>query len=533
VKPGCKTQGQERDSHNSVDADPVLFWVYNNNSSSSNNGLPQTNGDTTNSHRSFNVGRVTALTSTGSPASERNRQDAVDVCGPHQTTNGHNQPFLGAPSSNSSCERRKNGYTVGDEDLSDYMSNKTLGENQMERFLDELPYGAYGKPASDRGAEDREQQGASVEEFFDSCGSPMVDSENHHVSSQCNCLSPSWTVGQYGSVSWREIQDDGPVDAPLVDDTSEDVPSMFQTGFPPLHSSAQYFALPHAATPTLAVSTHPADSTTLNSSAQQNAEDDGLEGALYSSLEGFTQFSSHATRSLPHQTIGRDGEIGTPSWAAHPAHWGADVNISPRLEAQIRLYGHGQFKESGSSRLLSSYDGSISRSLSTPQSTEWQNLHRARSSQDAQLNQSNQPSLSRVLVSSRPVASKSTGSRPPAKDAKAPFTLQSSISKFHTARPRKRFSKDRRKEVAATRQAGACFRCRLWKITVSTTLVTTEAALLDRTKRGNSAREAPSWVCARNAPVGELRYTISASGSIFQTAVSTERVSLSIHGLRP
>lgn len=183
--------------------------MYNTNSSSSNNGLPQTDGNTTtnNSHRSLHANRATALTFSGLPASEGNRQSSVDVCGPRQTTNGHRQPFPGTPSSNSSCEGKENGRTVGGVDLSDYMSNTTLGKTQMERDLDELPHRTFGEPISDRRAEARERQDVSLEGFFDSCGSPMVDAENHHVSSQCQCLSPSWMVGQEASVSQRKIQD--------------------------------------------------------------------------------------------------------------------------------------------------------------------------------------------------------------------------------------------------------------------------------------------------------------------------------------
>ena len=52
------------------------------------------------------------------------------------------------------------------------------------------------------------------------------------------------------------------------------------------------------------------------------------------------------------------------------------------------------------------------------------------------------------------------------KSVKPAFTLQSGIGKFHTGRSRKPFSKDRKVEVALTRARGACFRCKVSRITV-------------------------------------------------------------------
>ncbi|KAF1990069.1 hypothetical protein K402DRAFT_247362 [Aulographum hederae CBS 113979] len=51
------------------------------------------------------------------------------------------------------------------------------------------------------------------------------------------------------------------------------------------------------------------------------------------------------------------------------------------------------------------------------------------------------------------------------KPASAPFTFESSMGKFHTGRSRKSFAKDRKLQVADTRKRGACFRCKVSKIT--------------------------------------------------------------------
>ena len=48
----------------------------------------------------------------------------------------------------------------------------------------------------------------------------------------------------------------------------------------------------------------------------------------------------------------------------------------------------------------------------------------------------------------------------------ADLTLANALGKFATSRSRKPFSKDRRQEVAMTRQIGACFRCKIAKVTV-------------------------------------------------------------------
>ncbi len=48
----------------------------------------------------------------------------------------------------------------------------------------------------------------------------------------------------------------------------------------------------------------------------------------------------------------------------------------------------------------------------------------------------------------------------------ADLTLANGMGKFATSRIRKAFSKDRRQEVARTRQVGACFRCKVAKVTV-------------------------------------------------------------------
>jgi hypothetical protein len=201
--------GQEQDFHDHIDSNPEYSSMYNDSLSTSNKRLSQMNGTTTSSF--FPRDRV--KTPTSSLSSNTNRQSSGHVYGPRQTTYSHNQIHLGASSNDSARERNKSAYTVGGLDLSEYMVNKISGETQMERFLDQLPYWMYERPASNGGAAHGEQQESSLEEYLDSCGSLMVDSKNHHVLSQCKCLSPSWMVGQYGSVPRREYEDDSRVDA--------------------------------------------------------------------------------------------------------------------------------------------------------------------------------------------------------------------------------------------------------------------------------------------------------------------------------
>lgn len=261
-----------------------------------------------------------------------------------------------------------------------------------------------------------------------------------------------------------------------TEDIIEDVQTTPQTCFP-LLSNVQHFCLPNNAVPTLAVSSNPSDSTTpYSTDVHQDALASPAEGAIFSSFDGYVH-SSEDAMSLFHQATAMHRGVSSQNWAFNQELWGTEVNISPPVEAQVEFLGNGQFNRSRSGRLVSSYDGSLSYSSFPRKSTDSQALRGATQRQEVTVTEITQPYESRVLIPPHPVVSKSHGSRPPAKDSKAHFTLQSGISKFHTAMPRKKFSNDRRKEVAATRQAGACFRCRMWKITVSTILVIIEAAL--------------------------------------------------------
>lgn len=114
----------------------------------------------------------------------------------------------------------------------------------------------------------------------------------HPEASNHQWLVPTQDASLPQNVDWNdfEFSSASPFDFdayPLPrDDAVEDFSSIFQTGFP-LHLSAQHFPLPHAATHTLAVPAHPADSTTPDQiSVQRDAENDGLDSALYSSLRG-------------------------------------------------------------------------------------------------------------------------------------------------------------------------------------------------------------------------------------------------------
>ena len=48
------------------------------------------------------------------------------------------------------------------------------------------------------------------------------------------------------------------------------------------------------------------------------------------------------------------------------------------------------------------------------------------------------------------------------------FSMKDGMSKFAVNRARRQFTPERRKEVALTRKLGACFACKLWKVTVGT-----------------------------------------------------------------
>jgi hypothetical protein len=206
-KRGSKIQGSESNASKSVDVGPVLFWAYNTKVSISKNSRPHMSEDRSWSQRSFPIDRVTALTSSDPLVLEKNRRSPRDTIRAHQKRKDHNQPRLGAPLGDKSLKRRMNTCTVGGVDLSEYMSTNTLGMNSMERFLDERHQITRRNDAFDLAAEashyaeDRHRKDPSLEEFFDLCGSPLFDSENHHISSQCTCLSSSWTVGQNPPVS--------------------------------------------------------------------------------------------------------------------------------------------------------------------------------------------------------------------------------------------------------------------------------------------------------------------------------------------
>ena len=69
-----------------------------------------------------------------------------------------------------------------------------------------------------------------------------------------------------------------------------------------------------------------------------------------------------------------------------------------------------------------------------------------------------------ILVPTARTAIAKTTRRPKAPNAN--LTLADGLGKFATSRVRKAFSEDRRQEVAMTRRVGACFRCRVAKVTV-------------------------------------------------------------------
>lgn len=212
-KRGSKTKGSESNASKSVDAGPVLFLGYNNKISIRRNSRPlHTRRDRSCSQLSFHIDRVTAITTSDSLVLEKNRRSPRDTIRAHQKRNDHNQPYLGALLRDNSYKQRMNKWTVGGVDLSEYMSSNALGMDPLERFLDERQKITRKKDVFDLAAEfglyaeDRHQKDRSLEEFFDSCGSPLFDSQSHHISSQCTCLSSSWKVGQNSLMSWRRIQ---------------------------------------------------------------------------------------------------------------------------------------------------------------------------------------------------------------------------------------------------------------------------------------------------------------------------------------
>ncbi|KAL8859330.1 MAG: hypothetical protein Q9178_004268 [Gyalolechia marmorata] len=77
-----------------------------------------------------------------------------------------------------------------------------------------------------------------------------------------------------------------------------------------------------------------------------------------------------------------------------------------------------------------------------------------------------QESSSTSTVELAPIPAAMTKAPRRAMAPNADLTLANGMGKFATSRIRKAFSKARRQEVARTRQVGACFRCKVAKVTV-------------------------------------------------------------------